>query len=307
MRALQPVGGGVASVALGRRPAPRQAPGEVIIAVESFSVNRGETFLLERRDPPHPGKDVAGRVQWVAEDVSGIEVGQRVVAHLDGAGWAELVAATPNQLAILPESVSYQAAAALPLAGLTALRLLRVCPPVAGRRLLLTGASGGVGHFFVELAAAHGCDITVVTGSIERAARLLVLGATRAVQSVDEVDGPFDIAIESVGGASLQAAWARLVPDGHMVWMGQASRTVPAFDFLDWRGATSGTLRRFHYAADPTPVADDLAVLVRLTAAGRLHPEIGLDDSWQRAPEAIAALLERRVLGNVVLSVDRSS
>jgi NADPH:quinone reductase-like Zn-dependent oxidoreductase len=74
-------------------------------------------------------------------------------------------------------------------------------------------------------------------------------------------------------------------------------------DFFDWSGGAMATISKFHYLDDVTPVADDLATLVRLTASGRLHPEIGLHDGWDNANAAIAALLDRRVRGNVVLEV----
>lgn len=75
-------------------------------------------------------------------------------------------------------------------------------------------------------------------------------------------------------------------------------------NFLDWRGATSGSLRRFDYAQDDTPVGTDLAALVRLVAGARLHVEIGLLASWAQTPDAIGALLARRIRGNAVLTLN---
>jgi NADPH:quinone reductase-like Zn-dependent oxidoreductase len=281
------------------------APGddELLVQVEAISVNRGETFQLEATRPGwRPGKDVAGRVlQGVAGH--GPRAGARVVAHLDGAGWAERAVVPLDRVTELPDAVDTTTAAALPLAGLTALRLLRATGPVSGRRVLLTGASGGVGHYFVELAAAQGADVTVVVGTPTRAARLLELGATRAVGSVDEAGRPFDIALDSVGGDSTQAVLRTLTTHGRLVWFGQVSRKPAVLDFFDWTGGAMATIAKFHYLDDPTPVADDLAALVRLTAAGRLHPEIGWHDSWEHANEAIDALLGRSVRGNIVLDV----
>jgi NADPH:quinone reductase-like Zn-dependent oxidoreductase len=277
---------------------------ELVVQVEAISVNRGETLQLESVRPGwRPGKDIAGRVLQAAQAGRGPREGERVVAHLDGAGWAQRAVAPLDRVAVLPDEVDTATAAALPLAGLTALRLLRTAGPVSGQRVLLTGASGGVGHYFVELAAAQGADVTVVVGTPARAERLLELGATRAVGSVAEAGGPFDVGLDSVGGDTTQAVLRTLATHGRLVWFGQASRKSPTLDFFDWSGGAMATISKFHYLDDPAPVADDLAALVRLTATGRLHPEIGLRDTWERADSAMAALLDRRVRGNVVLDV----
>jgi len=280
---------------------------QLVIAVEAFSINRGETFLLER--PPvgwRPGKDVAGTVLAVGSAVTNVCVGQRVVAHPAQGGWAEQVAVGADRVALLPDAFDCLTAAALPLAGLTALRLTRVTGPLAARAVLLTGASGGVGHVFVQLAAAHGANVTAVCAEPARGTRLLELGAAEVVTDVREADGPFDIALESTGGEALGIAWARLRQHGRLVWFGQAGRKPAQMDFLDWRGATSGSLRRFDYAEDDTPVRTDLATLVRLVASARLHIEIGLLADWAQTPDAIEALLARRVRGNAVLTLDRN-
>ena len=92
--------------------------------------------------------------------------------------------------------------------------------------------------------------------------------------------GPFDVGIDSVGGASTPAVWHKLTQHGTLIWCGQASRTRPQLDFFDWEGATSGTIRRFHYLESDVSVAADLETLVRLVATERLHPEIGAVESW---------------------------
>lgn len=283
---------------------PRIAADEVLVRVAAYSINRGETFLLEAPPPDwRPGKDVSGRVVAVGRDVRDLEPGQRVVAHPDQAGWAEWVAVKAERAVTLPDGLDDRTAAALPLAGLTALRLTRATGPLASRRVLLTGASGGVGHAFVQLAAAHGARITAVAADDERGQRLRELGAIETIPSVEDARGPFEIALESTGGRALAAAWERLAPEGRLVWFGQASRTPATLDFFNWKGGLSGTLRKFHYLDDPTPVAIDLDTLVRLVAQQRLHVEVGLSADWQDTPAAIEALLGRRARGNVVLAV----
>jgi NADPH:quinone reductase-like Zn-dependent oxidoreductase len=283
---------------------PEAGPDEVVVAVEAFSPNRGESFVLERAEPGfRPGKDIAGRVISPAASGHGPGVGARVVAHLEHSGWAELAAVPIDRLATLPDAIGTVEAAALPLAGLTALRLSRTSGPLASRRVLLTGASGGVGHYFVELAALQGAQITVVTATEERSRRLTELGACAWVRDPADATGPFEIGLDSVGGRSTAAVLSKLTDHGLLVWFGQASRKAPTLDFFDWSGGTSATIRKFAYWEDETPIADDLATLVQLTAAGHLHPEIGLSVDWRETPEAVAAMVKRTVRGNVVLTI----
>ena len=147
-------------------PEPTTAPDEALVRVEAFSINRGETFLLERpRHDWRPGRDISGRVIRAAADGSGPAPGARVVGHPQQGGWAQLAGVPSTALAVLPDVIDVAQAAALPLAGLTALRLLRASGAVAGLRVLLTGASGGVGHYVTELASAAGASVTAVSAS----------------------------------------------------------------------------------------------------------------------------------------------
>jgi NADPH:quinone reductase-like Zn-dependent oxidoreductase len=283
---------------------PRIQRGEAVVEVAAFSPNRGETFLLERPRPGwRPGKDVAGRVVRAAADGSGPPVGARVVGHAEQGGWAERVAVPTSRLAVLPDEVPFARAAALPLAGLTALRLARMSAPLASHTVLLTGASGGVGHYFVELAAAQGALVTVVSGSRDRAQRLCELGAVAAVSNVAEAAGPFEVALDSVGGEVTRDVWHKLEQRGLLIWFGQASRIAPSLDFFDFEGAMSVTIRKFDYMDSTHSEAADLDTLVRLLTTGQLHPEIGLLDDWERTGDAIEALLTRQVRGNAVLTI----
>ncbi|MCP2335439.1 zinc-binding dehydrogenase [Actinomadura rupiterrae] len=300
MKALQPTGRGDELVVLGDRAEPEPRPDEVVVEVEAFSVNRGEIFKLEAGTGWLPGKDVAGRVVRAAADGSGPREGARVVGHPPAAGWAERVAVRTDALAELPDAVSAQTAAALPLAGLTALRLLRTAGSVAGARVLLTGASGGVGHYFTELATAAGAQVTAVS---RRGGRLAELGA-QVVPDVASAEGAFDLVLESTGGANLPAALAKLVRRGTLIWFGQASRTPVTLDFFSFfDGPESGTIRHFHYADSDIPDGTDLATLVRLVASGRLHPEIGCSRDWTDTASVLSDLRDRRVRGNAVLTV----
>jgi NADPH:quinone reductase-like Zn-dependent oxidoreductase len=302
MRAMIPAGAG--SVALDAVDEPSPGEHEALVAVEAFSVNRGEAFLLDApRTGWRPGKDIAGTVVRPAASGAGPARGQRVVGHPEYGGWAERVAVPVDRLAVVPVEISAPVAAALPLAGLTALRLSRTVGSLAGKRVLLTGASGGVGHYFVELASAQGAYVTAVVGDHARGKRLRQLGASDVVTAIDHAGCSYDVVIESVGGSVFPAAWRRLRHDGLFVWMGQVSRRAPVLDFFDWTGGSSATLRKFLYSDDPVRIADDLATLVRLVQLDRLHPEIDSVRPWSETAAVLTALSSRQIRGKAILGV----
>lgn len=293
----------------GEVPEPTAGPGDALVAVEAYSVNRGEMFALDGtygspvQPGWRPGQDVAGRVIEAAPDGSGPAVGTRVVGHPEGGGWAERVAVPTGRLAVLPGQLTATVAAALPLAGLTALRLVRAAGSLAGREVLLTGASGGVGHYLTELIAGSGGRVTAVTRSSERGERLTGLGAARVVQDVAEATGPFDVIMESVGGSTFTGALAKAAPGGTVLWYGQAGLEPVSLDFFALFPVTPVTLRHFpHWVSDRTD-GEDLATLVRLTEAGRLHPEIGRVADWASTDTVLAELYQRKIRGKAVLTL----
>ena len=305
MQALVPAGWAAGLVTMAEIPRPEPRPDEALVRVQAFSVNRGEIFRLENPEPgSRPGKDVAGVVVRAAADGTGPAAGQRVVGHPEAGGWAEFAAVPAGSLAVLPPEVTVVQGAALPLAGLTALRLLRAAGSVAGRRILLTGASGGVGHYVTELAAASGAEVTAVTAAAERGQRLAELGAAAVVRDLAGADGPFDLVLESTGGAALAAAVSLLVPGGTLIWFGQASRTPATLDFFTILGGPQTvTIRSFAYWDAPAGYGPDLATLVRLVATGSLHPEIGRVAGWADTAVTLTDLYQRRIRGNAVLTV----
>ncbi|MFD8974772.1 zinc-binding dehydrogenase [Streptomyces sp. NPDC059593] len=300
MQRLIPTGEAARPVAFAEVPQAEPEPHEALIKVEAFAPNRGETFLLEDPRPGLlPGKDVAGLVVQEAADGSGPGIGTRVVGHPAQGGWAEYAAVPTHSLAVLPDGIDLVRAAALPLAGITALRLLRTAGSLAGRRVLLTGASGGVGHYVTELAVAAGADLTAVTATPERGERLAELGA-RVVHDVAAAQGPFDVVLESTGGPDLPLALSKVRPGGTLVWFGQASRTPVTLDFFHLLGGPERvTIRHFHYAG--APYDSDLSALVRLVEQGRLHPEIGRVADWAQTADTLVDLRERRIRGKAVL------
>src|SRR4051812_20434245 len=160
-------------------PPPAPAANEALIAVRAFAVNRGELTLVRRRDGWQPGQDVAGEVVQPAADGSGPAVGERVAGLAEWHGWGEQAAVPSHRLAVLPEGVGFTCAAALPMAGTTAANLVRRGGALLGARMLVTGASGGVGHLAVQLAALAGADVTAVARA-ERADAMRGPGAPPA-------------------------------------------------------------------------------------------------------------------------------
>jgi NADPH2:quinone reductase len=305
VKALIATGQREAAVAFTDISMPRPQPGESLVKVEAFSVNRGEIFLLEdSRAGARPGKDIAGVVVQAAAHGTGPMAGQRVVGHPEAGGWAEYAAVPVSSMTPIPDRVPAVQAAALPLAGLTALRLLRTVGDIAGRRILLTGASGGVGHYFTELAANAGAEVTAVTSSVERGQQLIRLGAVAVIHDIAAADGPFDVVLESTGGGNLPLALGRLTHRGTLIWFGQASRCPATLSFFDIRdGPGSVTIRQFSYYDFDTPYGEDLAILVRLVTTGRLHPEIGRLADWSDTAATLTDLYQRRIRGNAVLTI----
>jgi NADPH:quinone reductase-like Zn-dependent oxidoreductase len=300
MRAL--VSDGAGSVTMSDVPEPEPRPGQLLVAVEAVSVNRGETFQLEA--PPkdwRPGKDFAGTVVAAAAAGGGPAVGTRVVGHAPRSAWADRIAVGTDLVAALPDSLTSETAAALPLAGLTALRLARLSRLSPGTTVLMTGASGGVGHYIAELASLAAAHLTVVVGSQHRGARLRELGATTLTE-VREAAAGFDVGMDSVGADSLAQVRRRVRANGSIIWFGQASRTPATLDFFDWvDGTAAAPITQFHYETSDRPLQRDLGTLVELAGNGRLHPVVDRVRPAEEAAIAINDLRERRILGNLVL------
>lgn len=282
---------------------------EAIIEVRAFSLNRGELSLLKTRPEGwRPGQDLSGVVMTEAADGSGPRVGSRVVGLVDEAGWAQRVAVPTPRLAGLPETVSFAEAAALPIAGLTALRALRVGGNLLGRRVLVTGASGGVGRFAVQLAARAGAHVAGVVGRPERSEGLRELGAAEVVIRTEDAEGPFDLILESVGGATLKAAMRLVAPGGTIVVFGNSSGEDADFGFFGFDLAKlypkGARLQLFFFASGKESFGADLVRLVALVEDGDLSPHVGAEKSWREFGPVANALRERRIAGKAVFRVD---
>ncbi|HXQ51688.1 MAG TPA: zinc-binding dehydrogenase [Stellaceae bacterium] len=308
MLALVNTPNGPAPVELREVAEPSPARDEAVVAIHAFSLNRGELTLMRiRPEGWRPGQDVSGVVVRAAADGSGPKEGTRVVALIDGAGWAERAAASVHRVAPLPDGVSYAAAAALPVAGITALRTLRYGEPLIGRRVLVTGAAGGVGNLAVQLAARSGARVTAVVGRPGRGRNLAFLGAAELVEGIDKADGRYALVLESAGGASLAEAIKRLEPRGTVVIFGNSSGEPTSIGFRDFGEHNNARIQSFHsFTSGPEEqFAPDLGLLVGLVADGSLKPQIGSERSWRDLPQVAVELRERRVDGKAIFRVEQ--
>lgn len=305
MRLLRSTGNIDAPLEFAEGPAPLPAPDSVLVDVHAVSMNRGD-ILMTTMYPAgwELGWDIAGVVTAAAADGTGPAVGARVVARLDEGGWAQQVAAPVSRLAVLPENVSFTQAATLPVAGLNALRLLRASGQTLGKRILVTGAAGGVGRFLLELGAAAGAQITAVAGSTERSKGLQELGAELVVTDIAEAPGPYEVIIENAGGESLRTALGKIAPNGTIFLSGNSSGKNTEINFFEFFGGhESAQLKQFLFNASGSD-ADDLAQLLELIATDRLHPLISVSADWSQANEVAAQLMNRQVAGKAVLTLD---
>src|SRR3954462_4513255 len=289
---------------------PEPSPDEALVAVTAFSLNRGEVKRLPSIPPGTvAGWDLAGVVEQAAQDGTGPPEGTRVVGLVNPGAWAEKAAVPTATLAPLPDGVSDAQAATLPVAGLTALYALELGGPgLLGRRVLVTGASGGVGRFAVELAKRGGAHVTAVSRNAERAQGLKELGTDEIVHELTP-DGPrFDLVVEGVGGASLSAAIRRVAPFGTVVSFARSDESDVTFPtsalFRDAPGASVRGLYVFAELPRRAGGGADLARLAQLVADRDLHPQIDLETSWREPHDAIEALLDRRIAGKAVLHID---
>ncbi|TFV56534.1 alcohol dehydrogenase [Mycobacterium sp. PS03-16] len=282
---------------------PVPAPDQVLVDVTAIALNFGEIHWIEnaRRPGEVPGWDAAGVVAQPAADGSGPPVGARVVTFDWSGGWAQRRVAATGNVAVLPDAVDVADAVALPVAGVTALQSLRALGPVVGRRVLITGASGGVGRFAVQLAARAGAHVIAAVGSAARGDGLRELGADEVVVGLDGLSGPVDGVLDSVGGPLLTQAFSLLGEGGSLQSIGMASGQPSTIDFETERRA--GVRKRLEPFNARPPFRADLDYLLGLVSRGELDPQIGLRDSWDNVATAAEALLNRQVKGKVVLDV----
>lgn len=293
-------------VALAEVPDPEPQPNHALVAVRAFSLNRGELIRLQTMERGAvTGWDVAGVVETPATDGSGPPAGTRVVGLVNPGAWAQRAAVPTEVLAPLPDGVSFAQAATLPVAGMTALLALEIAGTPIGRRVLVTGANGGVGRFAIQLAALAQAHVTALVRDPGQAKALRALGAGGVVT---ELEGEFDAIVEGVGGATLGQALQHVAADGTVVSFAstEAETTFPTRAFFG--RAPGATLRGLLVFPELRRSANRgtqlLTALAGLVAEGKLDCSIEREAGWRDAGEHVQALLDRAVAGKVVLHVD---
>ena len=301
---------------------PTVKAGDVLVRVRASSANpwdwhyiRGEPVLFRpaglggvtRPKFPIPGGDLAGTVERVGGDVTAFEPGADVYGFAHGA-FAEYVAVPQTRLAPKPAALSFEQAAAVPLAAVTALQGLRAGEIAPRQHVLVVGASGGVGTFAVQIAKHLGARVTGVC-STAHVDLVRGLGADQVIDYLKEDftagSGGYDLVLQLGGTYSPAAVRHVLTPHGTLIqsfgdggrWLGPLSNMVKAAVLNRFIGQT---LKAF----TATVTADALHEITDLLEAGRLIPVIGRSFPLSEAAKAVDLVEKGSPPGKVVVTVD---
>jgi NADPH2:quinone reductase len=280
MQAVVSTPGGERWAELRDLPTPEPGPDELLVEVHAAGINRGELTLVQLRDEFRPGQEIAGVV------AAGPRRGERVVGLADWHGWAEYATVPEHRTVTLPDEIGFATAAALPMAGNTALNLVRLGGDLLGRNVTVTGASGGVGVIATQLARLAGANVTAVSAV------------------TDDVPDGQHVILESVGGASLDKAIAKVALGGLILVFGNSSKERSTIDFRDFAGRDRVRVQTFFSAHYEHLAAENLRTLLGLVADGRLEVRVGLETPLAEVNDALDALDQRRVDGKAILTVE---
>ena len=300
------------------KPTPKDD--EVLIKVHAASVNSGDLHLL-RADPflvrlssgllkPKNkilGADIAGRVEAVGSNVKQFKPGDEVFGDISGCGWggfAEYVCARENALVLKPANITFEQAAAVPMAAVTALQGLRNKGQIqSGQKVLINGASGGVGTFAVQIAKSFGAEVTGVcsTGKMDM---VRSIGADQVIDYTQEdftQNGHrYDLILAANGYHSISDYRRVLTPKGIYVMSGGAeAQMFQAMLQGPWISMT-GSQKMGNLLAKPNNA--DLAFVKDLLEAGKVVPVIDKRYPLSEVPEALRYLEEGHALGKVVIT-----
>ena len=296
---------------IGDVAAPVADSNEALVAVTTISLNRGELRRAEAAEAGMQiGWDLAGIVQSAARDGSGPAEGTRVVGFSRRMqGWAEQVALPTRDLAAIPDTVSDQDAATLPVAGLTALYALERCERILCNRVLITGASGGVGYFACQLGLLMGGHIVAHLRRPDYADMVRGTGVQEVVVSEDAAgiaeQGRFRSIIDGVGGTLLASLIAELEEGGRAILYGVSAGPTTPLAIRDLMFTGDGRVEGFYlYRESEIEYATrGLDRLLGLLADGRLVTHVPVTGAWSSIGETAARLIARNFPGKAVLTI----
>src|SRR6266540_609948 len=286
---------------------PSAGPGQLVVRMEAASINRGEIRTAAGQPPGKIiGWDVVGTVVALGDGVAGFQVGQRVLGLAPtGGAFAELVALADEWTIPLPSSADSVLAATLPVAGLTAVNVLRLPRVHAGDRVLVTGAAGGVGQLAVQLALDAKATVTGQVSSERRAATVRELGAEALIHPGDgsPVDGEFDVVLDSIGGPMFAPLLRTAALRGRVVVFGNSADAESTFRVEDFytKAVTIYGFRVFQ-SVPPEQGVKDLAALADQVAAGQLRVSVQATAPLTEALPLVRDLYDRKVMGKVVIT-----
>ena len=300
-------------------PDPTPGPNDVVVRVRAAGVDRGTwhlmaghpyavrlAFGLRRPKHPVPGRDVSGVVAEVGSLVTTVAVGEEVIGTADGS-FAELAVVPESRMARKPAGLSFEEAATLPVSGLTALQAVRDAARIGpGDRVLVIGASGGVGSYAVQIAKAYGAEVTGVASG-PKADLVLALGATRVIDYTREDldDGTrYDAVLDIAGLRPIRQLRRLLTETGTLVivggeggdrWLGGTHRQLAAL-------ALSRFVSQRLTALLSKEKGDDLDVLGRLVDDGAVRPALERTYALHEAAKAIDHVASGHARGKVALT-----